>query len=161
MDEKRVIGWLDDVRDIAETAVQGFGSLRDPLSGDSCLVFRKASVDILHGIDMALRAMRGPSGPDTIMWERWQRFPDKPADTWAHRSEGMRCKTCMWFVEKEFKCPVCKCGWGQKHDESCRFKHRPLKLFGRCRKHSPTLQGFPAVFGDDWCGDHKLDETKV
>ena len=21
-------------------------------------------------------------------------------DNWAHRSEGMRCKTCMWFVPK-------------------------------------------------------------
>ena len=30
---------------------------------------------------------------------------------------------------------------------------------GRCRKHAPTLQGWPAVFVGDWCGDHKLDEN--
>jgi hypothetical protein len=32
---------------------------------------------------------------------------------------------------------------------------------GRCRRHAPTLSGWPAVFDVDWCGDHKLDETKL
>jgi hypothetical protein len=32
---------------------------------------------------------------------------------------------------------------------------------GRCRKRAPSLDGWPAVYGGDWCGDHKLDETKV
>jgi len=32
---------------------------------------------------------------------------------------------------------------------------------GRCRKHAPTISGFPAVYLSDWCGDHKLDETKA
>jgi len=32
---------------------------------------------------------------------------------------------------------------------------------GRCRRHAPTMAGFPAVFQSDWCGDHKLDETKL
>lgn len=27
---------------------------------------------------------------------------------------------------------------------------------GRCRKHAPTLDGWPATFASDWCGDHKL-----
>lgn len=57
-------------------------------------------------------------------------------DNWEHRSVGMKCKTCMWFVDK--KAPV-----------------------GRCRKHCPTLQGFPVVFEDDWCGDHKINEDKA
>ena len=26
----------------------------------------------------------------------------------------------------------------------------------RCRKHAPTLSGFPAVYLTDWCGDHKI-----
>jgi hypothetical protein len=30
---------------------------------------------------------------------------------------------------------------------------------GRCRRHAPTLGGYPAVFDTDWCGDHKLDES--
>lgn len=34
-------------------------------------------------------------------------------------------------------------------------------ILGRCRRHAPVMSGFPAVFPTDWCGDHKLDETKV
>jgi hypothetical protein len=32
---------------------------------------------------------------------------------------------------------------------------------GRCRRHAPTLAGYPVVFPTDWCGDHKLDEHKL
>jgi hypothetical protein len=32
---------------------------------------------------------------------------------------------------------------------------------GRCRRHAPTMSGYPAVFEADWCGDHKLDEQKT
>ena len=65
-------------------------------------------------------------------------------DPWAHRSKGMRCKTCMWFVEKSGP-PV--------YEES--------KVVGRCRRHAPTMSGYPVVFILDYCGDHKLDETKI
>ena len=58
-------------------------------------------------------------------------------DPWQHRSTGMKCATCMWFVEKS-----------------------PATL-GRCRRHAPTMNGYPVVFKTDWCGDHKLDETKL
>lgn len=57
-------------------------------------------------------------------------------DNWKHRAENMRCKTCMWFVPKN-------------------------EAIGRCRQNAPTIKGFPAMFPDDWCGDHKLDETKI
>jgi hypothetical protein len=57
-------------------------------------------------------------------------------DLWAHRSENMRCRTCMWFARK---------GTGS---------------VGRCRRHAPTMNGYPVVFSSDWCGDHKLDEDK-
>ena len=53
-------------------------------------------------------------------------------DPWGCRSDRMKCKTCMWFVKKLF-------------------------TIGRCRKHSPTLSGYPVVYQDDWCGDHKLN----
>ena len=33
-------------------------------------------------------------------------------------------------------------------------------MIGRCRRHAPTMSGFPVVFDTDWCGDHKLDETR-
>jgi hypothetical protein len=70
---------------------------------------------------------------------------DAPADNWKHRSKGMRCSTCMWYVAKTKLEPTAP--------ES--------KDFGRCRKHAPTLGGWPAMFGGDWCGDHKLDEEKL
>ena len=59
-------------------------------------------------------------------------------DPWQHRSENMKCRSCMWFVQK-----------GENIS------------FGRCRRRAPELGGFPAVFGEDWCGDHKLDEAQL
>jgi hypothetical protein len=62
---------------------------------------------------------------------------DSSKDPWKHRSLKMRCVSCMWFVLKD-----------------------PGSV-GRCRRHAPTMNGFPAVFPEDWCGDHKIDETKI
>ena len=62
--------------------------------------------------------------------------PPPPEDPWVHRSAGMRCRTCMYFVRKV-----------------------PSPTLGRCRRHAPTMSGFPAVFTTDWCGDHKLNEA--
>lgn len=53
------------------------------------------------------------------------------ADNWEHRSIEMLCKTCMYYLNF------------------------------RCRKHAPTLGGFPAIYPDDWCGDHKLDKKTM
>ena len=66
-------------------------------------------------------------------------------DPWKHRASEMRCKTCMWFVPKK----KTDREQGQGYD------------LGRCRKHAPTMSGFPAVFVNDWCGDHKIDEDKI
>lgn len=63
-------------------------------------------------------------------------------DPWVHRSQGMRCRTCVFFVQKINAV-------GEEGD------------FGRCRRHAPTMSGFPAVYGSDWCGDHRLDENKL
>ena len=71
--------------------------------------------------------------------------PDEP-DPWVHRSTAMKCRTCMWFLEKK------------------RTVHAPntvYPIFGRCRKRAPTMGGYPAVYNYDWCGDHKLDENKI
>ena len=51
----------------------------------------------------------------------------------------MACRTCIYFVPKGA--------------ESARI--------GRCRRRSPTLNGWPVMFDSDWCGDHKIDESKV
>ena len=49
-------------------------------------------------------------------------------DNWEHKSIGMRCSTCMWYVSY------------------------------RCRKNAPTMNGYPAVYPTDFCGNHKLDK---
>lgn len=65
-----------------------------------------------------------------------------PPDNWKHRSQKMSCATCMYFVPKV---PV------SGTDAN----------LGRCRRRAPTMNGWPVMFQADWCGDHKLDETKV
>jgi hypothetical protein len=44
-------------------------------------------------------------------------------------------------------------------------KESPAKddrgVLGRCRKHAPSMNGFVPVFEMDWCGDHRLDESKI
>jgi hypothetical protein len=62
-------------------------------------------------------------------------------DPWKHRSAGMQCQTCMYYCPKE------------NADGDT--------LLGRCRRRAPTMSGYPVVFPTDWCGDHKLDETKI
>lgn len=66
-------------------------------------------------------------------------------DPWKHRSAAMRCSTCMYFVPKQ--------PHGPRPPDS--------KDVGRCRRHAPTMSGYPVVFRTDWCGDHKLDEEKT
>jgi hypothetical protein len=72
------------------------------------------------------------------------RAPARKYDPWAHRSSGMRCRSCMFYVPKV-----------------ATKETKETKELGRCRRHSPTMAGFPAVFPTDWCGDHKLDEAKL
>ena len=68
-------------------------------------------------------------------------------DPWAHRSAGMKCGTCMWFAPKPTR-PTASDPLAQL-------------TIGRCRRHAPTMNGYPVVFVTDWCGDHKLDENKA
>ena len=68
------------------------------------------------------------------------------ADHWVHRSAGMRCRSCIWFVRKE---------------PTGLVSHPGQQEIGRCRRHAPTMGGYPVVYMTDWCGDHRLDENKV
>ena len=67
-------------------------------------------------------------------------------DFWANRTEGMRCSTCMFFCSKLDDTEL-KAG----KLNSSTSKHQ-----GRCRRRAPTLNGYPVVYGNDWCGDHKM-----
>jgi hypothetical protein len=68
------------------------------------------------------------------------------ADPWRHRSAGMRCQTCMWFVRKE--------------PEGLIGSIKATEV-GRCRRHAPSMNGYPVVYMTDWCGDHRIDENKL
>ena len=61
-------------------------------------------------------------------------------DNWIHKSKGMICETCMWFVSKA--------------------KEDAVIEVGRCRRYAPTI-GYPVVYRTDWCGDHRIDSSKI
>lgn len=67
---------------------------------------------------------------------------DAAQDPWKHRAAGMRCATCIWSVAKT------------------RADGAPSEV-ARCRRHAPTMNGYPVVYLTDWCGDHRLDENKA
>lgn len=79
-------------------------------------------------------------GPEVMRQEA--QIAKKSADPWIHRSDNMLCKKCIWFVPKQ---PNNKIGYD----------------LGRCRRHAPTISGYPVVFVNDWCGDHRIDENKI
>lgn len=95
----------------------------------------------------------------------------EPEDPWKHRSSGMKCRTCMWFVAKvddghrlikpgvleEIQAGDKMVGDLEEND----FVFPALPNIGRCRRRAPTMSGYPVVYPTDWCGDHKLDEEKV
>lgn len=63
-------------------------------------------------------------------------------DPWANRYKGMRCDICIWYAPKE-------------------LESLGNSKIGRCRRHAPTMNGFPVVYMNDWCGDHRINENKV
>jgi len=82
--------------------------------------------------------------PETVGLE-----PESPPDTgdpWAFRRSRMICRRCMFYARKDTSAPR-------------RFDDPEV---GRCRRHAPTMGGYPVVFGErDWCGDFKLDEERA
>ena len=54
-------------------------------------------------------------------------------DNWGQRKINMKCRQCMHYAPK---------------DDG---------VIGRCRRHAPTLEGWPSVYPSDWCGDFKIE----
>jgi hypothetical protein len=82
-------------------------------------------------------------------------------DPWIHRSQHMRCRTCMYFVEKLAAPRGVVSARSDSGGINVTATISIERVLGRCRRHAPTMSGFPAVFDSDWCGDHKLDENKL
>ena len=72
-------------------------------------------------------------------------------DNWVHRARNMRCRTCMYYAPK----------MGLPGGPDSDVNVLKEAIVGRCRRHAPTMNGWPVMFPDDWCGDHKLDENKA
>ncbi len=51
-------------------------------------------------------------------------------DRWD-RSTGFCCESCYVYAPKD----------AEK---------------GRCRRYAPNMAGYPVVYIDDWCGEHKI-----
>ncbi len=83
------------------------------------------------------------------------------SDPWKHRSEGMRCKACMWFCPKVTEVRGGLDCRDTGSDAPPRVIKREVVNVGRCRRRSPTMSGYPVVFVNDWCGDHKLNENTL
>ena len=84
----------------------------------------------------------------------------------------MKCSTCMWFVAKVRLDHLAAAWAGQPMMEAdmAALDLKPGKIelkpeqgptLGRCRRYAPTMNGWPAVFSTDWCGNHKMDENKI
>ena len=74
----------------------------------------------------------------------------KPTDPWTNRPDGLKCKTCIWYVEKQ-----------RQRIGAADSDINPVRVIGRCRRHAPTMNGFVPVYPNDWCGDHRIDENKL
>lgn len=67
-------------------------------------------------------------------------------DRWDRKTD-FGCDSCMFYVPKK------------KHSTS--GDSTVPSLEGRCRRNAPTLKGYPVVFADDWCGEHKRGSNPV
>jgi hypothetical protein len=61
-------------------------------------------------------------------------------DQWD-RKTNFGCNSCMFYVPK--------------------IEHSAGAGEGRCRRSSPTMKGYPVVFDNDWCGEHKRGSNPV
>ena len=98
--------------------------------------------DRLRPEPMPEKAIGRPSPEQINQMKQMGQIAKQSADPWIHRSDNMLCKKCIWFVPKQ-------------------SNNRIGYDLGRCRRHAPSMNGYPVVFVNDWCGDHRIDENKI
>lgn len=67
-------------------------------------------------------------------------------DKWDRKTD-FGCSSCMFYVPKKQHSTS-----GDPTAPSCE---------GRCRRSAPTMKGYPVVFVEDWCGEHKRGSNPV
>lgn len=83
-------------------------------------------------------------------------------DNWD-RKTNFNCESCMFYVPKKEHSSA-----GNEKAEY-EYTDNPKELLdayspvekGRCRCKSPTMKGYPVVFADDWCGEHKIGSNPL
>lgn len=58
-------------------------------------------------------------------------------DKWDRKTD-FGCNSCMFYVPKA-----------------------DMGRLGRCRRNAPTMKGYPVVYINDWCGEHKKGSNPV
>lgn len=66
-------------------------------------------------------------------------------DRWDRKTD-FGCSSCMFYVPKR---------------EALIGGDVIEMAEGRCRRRSPTMKGYPVVFADDWCGEHKRGSNPI
>jgi hypothetical protein len=71
-------------------------------------------------------------------------------DRWDRKTD-FGCSSCMFYVPKI--------------EHSSGADVPPATSVGaeegRCRRQAPTMKGYPVVFSDDWCGEHKRGSNPI
>ena len=115
---------------------------QDPKSTDDREDFQGRVEDVMRQLDRVWPAVSGLLGTLDGLRERIDALfgadgPASPSDRWANTRSFM-CDTCMYFSGLKPGSPV-----------------------GRCRRHAPSVsEGWPAVYPEDWCGDHKMGSPR-
>jgi len=65
-------------------------------------------------------------------------------DRWDRKTD-FGCNSCMFYVPKK------------EHSTSGNLAAGE----GRCRRYAPSMKGYPVVYFDDWCGEHKRGSNPV
>lgn len=73
--------------------------------------------------------------------------------------------TDRWDRKTDFGCASCMF-WVPKQEHKVVGHPTPLPSIGtiqlgRCRRNAPTMKGYPVVYADGWCGEHKIGSNPV
>lgn len=84
-------------------------------------------------------------------------------DKWD-RITDFGCSSCMFYVPKKEHSVSGGLGLPSNPKPGCAIYETTAAVVveeGRCRRNAPTMKGYPVVFAEDWCGEHKRGSNPV